>query len=819
MRKRYRAARRDRLARVLALLCLAALLWLGARGTPAMPPLGPLLDPLRGAWGLARSAHFPASARGRIPGMGGEVTVVYDDRAVPHIFAASELDAYRALGYVTARDRLFQLDLQARAGGGTLTELLGAAALEADREVRGLGMARAAEGLTQALPDTGEVRATLEAYAAGVNAYLDSLAPADLPLEYRLLNTRPTRWSAQRSIQVLLRMNYTLTQNETELDHARAASLVGRAAADALFPLHSPIQEPIVPAPGEPRRLPATVPPPGPPEQSGLALVSAAERGRSVATRPEGDEPGSNNWAVAPQRTRNAAALLAGDPHLDLTLPSIWYEAHLVIPDSVDVYGVTVPGLPAVVIGFNRNVAWSFTNSEADLMDRWIEEVDDSTAPAHYRLDGSWTPLELRPEVYRGPRGDTIAVDTLRFTHRGPLRPFGGRWYSLRWTALEEAAETGAFHRAARARTAREWLAAMSGYRSPPQNMLVADRAGTIAIRTTGRFPIRPGDGRGDHLRDGRTRASDWTGDWPIEEFPGGASPTQGYLASANQEPQDPRDQVRYLGANWFVPWRALRINALLRADSAVTPATMQRWQTDPGSARADYYVPYFIHAAATHATDTALAHAARLLSAWDRRYTRENEGAVLFEAALAAAGAGLWDELHGIVQPGAGAMIALLDDSTNAWWDDRSTKQVERRDDVLATALREGYEAVVRAHGPPEFGGWRWSAVHRIDIWHPLRIPALSELGVDVAGGPSTISPSSITGGSESASWRMVVELGSSLHAWGTYPGGQSGNPASRHYDDRIAGWKNGELDELRFPHTMDEVPSTARLLLRARP
>ena len=240
MWKRTWAARRDRLARALALLLLAGLLWVGARGAPAVPPVGPLLEPVRGVWALARSAELPPTAEARISGLGGEVRVLYDDRAVPHIFAATELDAFRALGYVTARDRLFQLDLQARAGGGTMTELLGSRAIELDREARGLGMSRAADRLAAALPDTGELRASMEAYAAGVNAYITRLTPAELPFEYRLLDQRPQRWSPLRSIQVLMRMGYTLTQNEIELEYARAAALVGRAAADGLFPLHAP---------------------------------------------------------------------------------------------------------------------------------------------------------------------------------------------------------------------------------------------------------------------------------------------------------------------------------------------------------------------------------------------------------------------------------------------------------------------------------------------------------------------------------------------------------------------------------------------------
>jgi penicillin amidase len=814
-RGRYRGTR------LLAGTGLGALLWLGARGAGPVPPLGPLLDPVRGAWALAASAGLPARAEARIQGLGADTRVLYDDRAVPHIFAASEADAWRALGYVTARDRLFQLDLQARAGGGTLTELLGARALQADRATRGLGMGHAAERIVAAA--TGDERQSLEAYAAGVNAYIDALAARDVPLEYRLLGRRPARWSPLRSAQVVLRMQHTLTRNDVDLEHLRAAAAVGEAAANALFPLHSPIQEPIQPSPGEPRQIPATVPPPGAPDSS--ARVALAEVGTEAeaggrAKASDDDAVGSNNWAVAPARTRAGAALLAGDPHLDLTLPSVWYEARIQVPGVVDAYGVTIPGLPAILLGFNRDLAWSFTNSEADLMDRWIERVDDPARPSSYQLDQAWVPIVARLEAYLGPGGDTLALDTVRFSHRGPMRRLGTRWLSTRWTALESSGAIGAIHRAARARSAKEWLDAMTSWDSPPQNLLVADRAGTIAIRTTGRFPIRAGGGRGDRVHDGRSRASDWTGNWPPGAWPQSTNPAQGFLASANQEPQDPRDQPHYLGADWLAPWRALRINHLLRGDSVVTAETMRRWQTDPGSARADYYVPYLVRAARTQPTDTGLAHAASLLAAWDRRYTLASEVATLFEAVMPEITARMWDELPAGLSPGIGAFLALLDDPDNAWWDDRRTPgHVERRDDILAGALRAGYAATVRAHGRPEAGGWRWSSVHRIGISHLLGIPSLSARDLSVPGGPSTISPSSVTGGTEGSSWRMVVELGPTVRGWGTYPGGQSGNPASPRYDDRLAEWVRGGLSALRFPPTEGEIQASSRLVLRPLP
>jgi penicillin amidase len=216
---------------------------------------------------------------------------------------------------------------------------------------------------------------------------------------------------------------------------------------------------------------------------------------------------------------------------------------------------------------------------------------------------------------------------------------------------------------------------------------------------------------------------------------------------------------------------------------------------------------------------DTLAQHAAVLLGAWDRRYSLDNEAAVLFEAVLRALSARLWDELPSDISPGSAALLALLDDPTNPWWDVRSTKdRVEQRDDVLSAALAEGYEATVRTYGPVASGGWQWSRAHRIDIWHLLHLPALSRTGLAVPGGPTTLSPSSITGGSEGSSWRMVVELGPQVRAWGTYPGGQSGNPASARYDDRLNQWVHGELAPLRFPRGAADVPAVAELVLRRR-
>lgn len=764
---------------------------------------------------MPSAAELPRSADARVPGLSAPVNVIYDDRGVPHVFASRVDDAYRALGFVVARDRLFQLEMQTLAASGRLSEVAGARALPPDREMRSLGLPRAAERRLAALAAGSPERVAVEAFADGVNAYIAAMTPAELPLEYRLLGRRPSRWEPVNTLHLFNRMAWTLSYETGDLDRLSARALVGAAAADALYPVRSPIQEPIQPnGAGAPRYDFARLPPPGAPDSAAAAILATGRALRPSANHRARAEQavGSNNWAVAPSRTSAGAALLAGDPHLELTLPSIWYEVQLSVPGALDVYGVTIPGVPGVVIGFNRDIAWTFTNTQADVVDHYVETVDDVARPTRYRVDGAWRDLERRVERFDDRRGRTIATDTVRYTHRGPLRRVGDSWYSMRWTALEAGNPVGAFLKAAAATNVAAFQRATDDFGSPAQNMLVADRFGGIGIRSTGSFPLRPGDGRGDVVRDGSTTRADWTGEWTAARMPGAVNPAQGFLASANQQPVDPAVDPTYLGSHWYAPWRALRINEILRADAAMTPDRARAMQTDPGSARADHFVPLLRAAAARRPARAECARAAALLGEWDRRYTRDNRRAVLFEGAMRDLAALLWDELRDVEGelPSDQVIAQLAADSGSVWWDDRRTEVAERRDDLLCAALESGLAATVSSRGEPDDVRWRWDHVRFANVRHLLRLPSLSALRIPIQGGPSTLNPSS-GGGSFGASWRMVVELGRETRGWGTYPGGQSGNPLSGRYTDRLAAWTEGTLDTLRFPRRPEDLPGTS--------
>lgn len=825
----------------LAATMLAGALVVGGRSTGGAPPLGALLDPVHGVWALARTATPPDSVGAAIPGLAQAVDVRFDDRGVPHIFAASMADAVRALGYVHARDRLFQLEIQTRAVAGTLAELLGERALPLDREARAQGLAVAMTRGYDGLPATSASRVLANAYAEGVNAFVGGMTRSELPLEFRLLGATPQHWEPKYTAYLFGRMGLTLAYSDGELRRAAVEALVGREATDALFPRNAPIQEPIQPnGLRVPRQDVVTLPAPNPADSArlrGAVAALDASRVTRLALRVEDDAPddvsvGSNNWAVSPKRSATGNALLAGDPHLSLTLPSIWYEAHLVVPESLDVYGVTLVGSPLPPIGFNRDVAWSETNTGADVADYFVESVDDATRPHRYQVDGAWRPLRERVEVIRGRRERVLATDTVLETHRGPMLRSSGAWVSRRWVVTDAYDVVGPFLKLARARSVADARAATDSFFAPAQNFVSADRTGHIGMRSTGRFPLRArGVERGDVLLDGSRSASDWQGWWPLKDYPQAYDPPQGYVVSANQQPKDPHADPRYLGWDWPSPWRAMRINEMLRADSTLTPDKMRRMQTDPVSVHVRTFLPAMIAAAEAGADrDTVLARAATILREWDGRLDAENTQAVLYEVTMGELAQRTWDELRTsapgerprlVSTPEAMLLTVLLRDPESPWWDDRSTANVrERRDDIIRASILAAWSRLSARLGPPG-PAWRWGASRRATVRHILRFDVLSRLSVPVTGGPGSVSPS-FGDGNHGASWRMVVELGPEVRAWGTYPGGQSGNPISPRYAEFLGKWSAGTLDTLRFPRSAGDLPSSltsARIALRPAP
>ncbi len=806
MPRRPPSRTRAALTLVVALVLLATLLVVLGTRALGLPPVGALLDPADGLYALARQAA-PGDARVRLGGLEAEVTVVRDGRGVPHVFAASDADAVRAIGFVTAQDRLFQMDFIARVAAGRLSEAVGADALDTDRFLRATGMDWGARRNWEAIEQEGGLeRDILLWYAEGVNAYLDGLAPGDYPLEMRLLGYAPERWTPLHTLRVLQYMSYDLSFDADEPVLSAMRARMDSVAFDKLFPEHSRMVVPIVPAPGGGAAPTRTVEP----------YTDAPNRPAVAVGMAEGFVvgKGSNNWAVAGARSATGQPILAGDMHLSLTLPAIWYEVHVVTP-AMNTYGVLVPGAPLPVEAYNDHVGWAFTNTGADQLDHYrLEPNADRTA---YRVDGAWQAFEIRPDTFHVLGAESV-VDTLRMSHFGPVTEADGVLLALRWTAHYRSRTMLALWGMNRARDYADFEQAIRLWDTPMQNILYAGRDGRIAIRSTGHLPVRAG-GSGSGLLDGTTTANDWIGRVPFEQLPHAVDPEQGFLTSTNQDPADARYPY-YLGRDWTSNFRSLRIDSLLRGKARHTTDDLKGYQADVKAVQHGLYRPLLD-------TLTGLTPRAdslrKLLVAWNG-VTAVDEAAPLglyhFLERLRAL---TWDEpVFRARRPAAMQLfLTLRDEPQSPWLDRPDTRARETAPDLLRLALAQAADTLRARYGPP--ATWRWGDHHQVVFRHMTRNEALAPLWRGphpYPGFAETLSPASSLNTTHSASWRVVVDFSQQPpQGWGVYPGGQSGNPFSPLYDAHLDTYLGFAHYTLFKPRTADSIPAdrvAARLTLR---
>ena len=579
------------------------------RGSLRRPPLPPLRFVKKAFAGLlvvalvlgAALALFAASTFPReggqrgVRGLSGRLTIDEDARGVPTINAATLEDALFGLGYVHARDRLWQMEFQRRVGSGRLSEMLGPKLLPSDRFLRTVGFRRAAEAAWPAL--TAETQRALAAYARGVNAYLE--ADRARPAELRILRIEPEPFTPVDSLVWAKMMAWDLGQNaRDEIRRAAYAARVGAERAAEMFP-EVPLEPTILLdeewASSFDFRVSSSRPAQGlipdrPAEGSPRADLKSEIR--KTPWRPlgeqfdllaelnlTGEELGSNSWVVGGARSTTGKPLLANDPHLGFKAPSLWYLARLEAP-GLSVAGATLPGLPGVIIGHNARIGWGLTSVEPDVQDLYLEEVDPGD-PSRYRFRGEWKTFETRQEMIR-VRGEKTETFTARASVHGPIvtdvLPGAsglGHPVALRWTGLDPGDTTAeSFLGFDRAASWQEFLAAASRLKAPAQNIVYADVDGHIGYAATGSIPIRA---RGDGLLPVSGAGQDeWTGTIPFEKLPRVLDPPRGFVVTANNRVVSKRYPWP-ITRDWPEPYRARRITDLLTGLSKVSPETCGR--------------------------------------------------------------------------------------------------------------------------------------------------------------------------------------------------------------------------------------------------
>jgi penicillin amidase len=750
-------------------------------------------------------------------GLGAPVEIVRDKEGVPHIFAKSESDAWFAIGYAHAQDRLWQMEFQRRVAQGRLAEFIGEAAFDTDRLMRTLGLARAAERAV-ANTDAG-TRSQLEAYAAGVNAFLAS--DKVLPIEFQVFRITPEPWMPEHSVGWLYVMAWDLSGNwRSELGRLRYAAKLGRDRANELIP----------PYPGD-RAAPL-------PDFKALYAELAPEANSLLALSPPTEEAiGSNSWVVSGARSETGKPLLANDPHLGLQAPALWYLAHLSWP-SANVVGGTLPGLPFVVLGRNDHVAWTMTTTNSDTQDLFVEKVAPGD-PGSYLTPKGKAPFEVREEVI-SVRGEERRIK-VRSTRHGPvlsdaIKNVGkatpkGHVLALAWAALDPGnAAARAGFALNRARNRAELLAALRDFHAPHQNVVFATREGHIGFVAPAFVPVR----RADNEAMGRVPVPgwlakyDWQGAMPFEQMPAIHDPPAGRIVTANHKITPPGYRP-FLSVDWFLPYRADRIEEMLAARPKHSLDSFGRMQADTVSRLARELLPVALAAKpgkddgrraqamlAQWKGGMAVDAAAPLVfMAWYRELTR-----LVYADELDALFKESWDQRAGFMIP-----VMKGERGYERWCDDVRTQATENCALLAARAFDFAAIDLQKRFGEP--AKWRWGGAHPAASDHrpfgffPL-VAQLFNVSPETPGDSFTVNVGHMTirdekrpfANKHAASLRAIYDFADLDRSRFMQSTGQSGNVLSPWYSSFAQRW--ARVEYITIPTRRESIAAAHTLVIK---
>ncbi|MDX2202414.1 MAG: penicillin acylase family protein [Hyphomicrobiaceae bacterium] len=783
---------------------------------------------------LAWSAYF--AARNTVPaasgalaarGLAGPVRLVRDREGVPHVFAKSLDDVLFGIGFAHAQDRLWQMELQRRAVAGRLSEMLGQRTLTTDILMRTLDLRGYAERAVSHLPEAA--RRQLEAYARGVNAYLErrtGLLEPRWPIELMLLGVTPEPWTVADTVSIvkLMALNLSTNLGAETLRLALAAQGLTPAEITDLMPPDAAVAPPPLPDLGALYPIRKT----GPAKHAAIPMIGAMI-----------GDGASNNWVVAGAKTKSGKPLLANDPHLRLSAPSIWYLAHYALEQDggrqMNAVGATLPGVPHIVIGRSDTLAWGFTNTGADVQDLFVEKLNPDN-PKEYLTPEGWRAFETARVAIK-VRGGAEHVIERRWTRHGPVMPdffrglgaaLGpGYVAALGWTALvDDDATVSAGLDWQHARSVEDFFALMAPYQVPMQSMVVADTEGNIGLIAPGTVPVRdPANAvAGRAPVPGWDAVYDWKGFIPADRLPRTQNPPAGAIGTSNAR-MVPPDYPFLLTNDWDPPFRQQRLERLILERGEHDIESMKAAQADVLSPAVERLQALMIAAAQAGAgVDNGMLDQ---LTAWDGRQRADAAEPLIYAAWVREAVRGIFaDELGGAFElyfgGRAAALIGVLEGKAKGrdWCDDRRTKEHESCAQVLADALSRALKGLEARFGPDR-AKWRWGQAHAALAEHrPFGlVPYLApffDVVVPSPGGDDTLNRGMMEYGGEqpfanrhASSFRGIYDLSNLDRSLYMHTTGQSGNPLSPHYRSLAERWARVEYIEI--PTRAEAIAATA--------
>ncbi len=785
-------------------ICLIIALNLRINGNPAF---GKLLNPFSGFYNLgedSKDLHLPSQVL--IEELEGDVDIYFDERRIPHIFAQNEQDLYFAQGYVVASLRLWQMEFQVLAAEGRIAELLGPGEndkfVKFDKKQRRLGLKLGAQNKLLVIEADPFSKNLMNQFTAGVNAYMNSVKKKDLPIEYQLMGYAPEPWSSYKTALLLMNMSNVLTSTEYDIENSNFANKYGKSLFDSLFNDYSDQLEPIFPTPEKGWEASFE-------KDTALEImnlpVNAANLEDLGALYEKSDvQIGSNNWAVSGAKTASGYPLLANDPHLKLSFPSVWLEMHLNAP-NLNTYGVVFPGAPGIIIGFNDHIGWGVTNAGRDVKDWYSIEYKDASKD-FYKWQDTWRATTKIYEEFIVKDGNPV-YDTIIMTHLGPVvyedfeTQDGSKNFALQWMAHQDGQEYMTFYLLNRAKNFEDYLEALQYYECPAQNFVFACVDGDIALRQQGKFPVLD-DNQGVFFMDGSQKEA-WSDFIPHDKIPMMHNPDREYVYSANQHVAD--STYPYFTNGVFEYYRNRVINRELKAMHQVTKEDFKALQFNEYNLMAEEALPLLLSYLDRDSLDEKGRKIFDALRKWDYVNDLDSKEATYFQLFNDGYYTSLWDEFvetevpggwdpykwkDGWKAPNEYQTYRLLADSVkHRFIDMEGTDALETSGELIEQA----FDDVVNQLDDLEIT--EWGKYKNTLIEHLGMIPAFST-NLDIGGNYKIVNAS---GKFHGPSWRMILDFdGGKIKGYGVYPGGQSGNPGSKYYDNMVREWANGEYHEL---------------------
>jgi penicillin amidase len=759
-----------------------------------LPPFAKILNPVSGLWDNTVKDHDFLDYTLTNCGVNSQVKIIYDQRKVPHIYAESLQDAMYAQGYVVAKDRTFQLEFLQRFASGNLSEVLGEKTLSVDREQRRKGLDYAAERAAEVWPTMPHYN-LIEAYVSGIKKGMKEVIKNDLPIEFKLLGIEDTDWSLLGSARIMKWMSDVLCGRSSDIAKTNLVSILGQDRFDFLYPEKPKNVDPVIPA--EKKYTFDSI------------YLADSEPGyerkqlyKLLETKFEPLGIGSNNWAVAAQKSSTGNPIYSSDPHLQLTLPSVWYELSIHTPE-INAYGVTIPGLPGIMMGFNDSIAWGETNVAWDVKDyfaiNWVDKEN-----LIYDLDGKQVRADIRIETIK-IKGQATFYDTVIYTRWGPIQ-YEDHDLALRWLPhdVPTTPEYYSFIGTLTANNYNEFLSNTASFITPAQNFGFASRSGDIGLRVNGKFPaLKNEDGK--FIQDGTNTENDWQNYIPRIQNPQILNPERNFISSANQRSTD--DSYPYFYTGRFEHYRNRTLNEILSKEKTFSPQDMMQIQASSYSKKAAEIAPILITGLKNEQEINSDNEYIKSLDNWDYNYTRDSEIATFFEMLYTKIRDKTFDEFYNlsdslsIIYPEEWLLNQLISEYPgDPLFDIQETEFVENSADILRISFLE----TIQEYEDLDPSKKAWGPHRALDINHLARIPAFSSLDMSVDGHPDALNA---VGSTYGPSWRMIVSLDKEIKAYGVFPGGQSGNPLSKFYKTSLDKWASKEYHELILQHKPENI------------